>query len=157
MKKLITIVAVTVLALSSLQAQGQGQGHEKHMKMKQMYALKHANPLPNLMRVAKNNKDSLGLSKEQLKAMKAWASVKKPEMKAMVQKVMHLEKALAEEALTTDNDLTKKGEEILDVRREIMAMKNACRANLKTILSPSQYTQVVTLYKENRAHRKAKK
>ena len=68
----------------------------------------------------------------------------------MVKKVMSEEKMLAENALTTDNDSVKDAEDMLETRKTIIAMKAKCNANLKTILTPKQYAQVVTIYRSVR-------
>lgn len=150
MKKILTLVTLVALSLATAQAQNnQKMDHAKHEKMKKAYALKHANPMPNLMRVAMKNKDTLKLSKEQIKALKAWGDTNKPQMQKMIKKVMNQEQRLLEESLTTDENIVQKAEKMLDTRREIIKMKTACRENLKTILTPAQYAQVVSLYKNS--------
>ena len=113
-------------------------------------ALKHANPMPNLMRIAIKNADLLGVDAKQMVALKAWSDTNKPKMKMMVKKVMMEEKMLEENALTTDNDSVKEAEVMLETRKMIIAMKARCNANLKTILTKKQYAQVVTIYRSVR-------
>ena len=40
-------------------------------------ALKHANPMPNLMRIAVGNADLLGLNAEQMKSLQEWINTNK--------------------------------------------------------------------------------
>lgn len=141
MKKIISIVILAILSLTSIEAK---------MANKKAYELRHANPLPNLMRVAMTNKGELNLTQDQITKLQAWSTTNKPQMKKLVQQVMQQERALREEALTTDKNIMKKAEEMLDTRRAIMEMKTACRQNLKTILSAAQYEQVVTIYKSKK-------
>lgn len=141
MKKIITIVVLAILSLTSVEAK---------MANKEGYALRHANPLPNLMRVAMTNKGELNLTQDQITKLQDWSKSNKPQMKQLVQKVMQQERALREEALTTDKNVMEKAEEMLDTRRAIMKKKTACRQNLKTILTAAQYEQVITIYKSQK-------
>ena len=109
-------------------------------------ALDHANPMPNLVRYTMGNGDLLQLSKEQQSSIKEWASINKPKMKKLVKKVIMQEQALLKESLTSDENTLKKAEAILDIRREIMQIKTLCRTHLKSVLTPSQYTQIVNIY-----------
>ncbi len=138
MKKLLLAITLVLMSLSTTHASG-GK-----------YALKHANPMPNLMRIAIKNADLLGVDAKQMVALKAWSDTNKPKIKMMVKKVMMEEKMLLENALTTDNDSVKEAEVMLETRKTIIAMKSRCNANLKTILTKKQYAQVVTIYRSVR-------
>ncbi|MBT8344201.1 MAG: hypothetical protein HKP62_06480 [Sulfurovum sp.] len=138
MKKIIIAMTVILMSLSTVHAAGNQN------------ALQHANPMPNLMRIAIKNADILGINKKQMVALRAWSDTNKPKMMQMVKKVMNEEKMLLENALTTDNDSVKEAEVMLETRKKIIAMKAKCKANLKTILTPKQYTQVVTIYRSVR-------
>jgi len=138
MKKIILAMALLLMSLSTVQASG-GK-----------YALKHANPMPNLMRIAIKNAELLGVDAKQMVALKAWSDTNKPKMKMMVKKVMHEEKMLLENALTTDNDSVKEATAMLETRKEIIAMKTRCKANLKTILTEKQYANVIKIYRSVR-------
>jgi len=134
MKKILLAMTLILMSLSTTQAAGN------------MYALKHANPMPNLMRIAMKNADLLGIDAKQMTALKAWSNTNKPQMQKMVKKVMSEEKMLLENALTTDNDSAKEAAVMLETRKDIIAMKTACRTNLKTILTKKQYAHVITIY-----------
>ena len=138
MKKILLAITLVLMSLSTVNAAGN------------QFALKHANPMPNLMRIAIKNADVLGVDAKQMVALKAWSDTNKPKMKAMVKKVMHEEAMLLENALTTDNDSLKEAEAMLETRKAIIAMKAKCNANLKTILTKEQYAHVVTIYRSVR-------
>lgn len=110
-------------------------------------ALAHANPMPNLMRIAIGNADTLGLNAEQISGLKAWVQTNKPKMKEMIHKVMMEEAMLLEDALTTDNDSVKKAETMLETRKQIIATKAQCRMTLRKILTEKQYAQVIAIYR----------
>lgn len=143
MKKIIVAAFVVLMSFSSLHAMNMGKGMQK-------YALKHANPMPNLMRIAIKNADLLGIDQKQMTALRAWSDTNKPKMMQMVQKVMHEEAMLLENALTTDKDPLKEAEVMLETRKKIIEMKANCLANLKTILTKEQYQNVVTIYRSVR-------
>lgn len=134
MKKMLVIIMMMLMTLSNVYA---GAGH----------ALRHANPLPNLVRLTLGNAELLQLNAAQVEEIRTWARANKPTMMKLVQKVMNEEKMLHEEALTTDKDVVKNAESMLDARREIIIMKTACRMNLKQILSEKQYAQVIGIYR----------
>lgn len=138
MKKTLIILTLLLMSISTVYA---GQG----------YGLRHANPMPNLMRIAVGNAELLNISKEQLAALRVWEGENKPKMMMMVKEVMIQEKMLREEALTTDKDVVKKSEKMLDTRKKIIEMKTACRAHLKSVLSEKQYSQVIGIYRSMRS------
>lgn len=138
MNKILLAITLILMSLSTVEASG-GK-----------YALKHANPMPNLMRIAINNADLLGVDAKQMVALEAWSDTNKPKMQQMVKKVMMEEKMLLENALTTDKDSVKEAEVMLETRKTIIAMKAACNANLKTILTQKQYANVIAIYRSVR-------
>ena len=131
---------ITLMTISNLYA---GGGH----------ALRHANPLPNLVSLTLGNAELLKLDTKQVEALKGWSRMNKPTMMKLVQKVMNEEKMLKEEALTTDKDVVKNAETMLDARREIIKLKTQCRANMKKVLTEKQYAQVISLYRSTQAKR----
>lgn len=110
--------------------------------------LRHANPMPNLVRYVMGNAELLKLSVGQKIAIEQWSKEHKPKMKKMVKQVMMQEEKLLRESLTTDENTLAKAEDILDIRREIMKVKTLCRTHLKTILSTEQYALLLSIYKE---------
>jgi hypothetical protein len=71
----------------------------------------------------------------------------KPVMKGMIKEVIMKEKALLENALTTETDIEKKADEVLALRKKIIMMKTECRKELKRILNEKQYANVIAIYK----------
>jgi len=140
MKKMLVIIMMMLMTLSNVYA---GAGH----------ALRHANPLPNLVRLTLGNAELLQLNATQVKEIRTWARTNKPTMMKLVQKVMNEEYMLKEEALTTDKDVVKNAESMLDARREIIKLKTACRMNLKKVLSEKQYAQVIGIYRSTQPKR----
>lgn len=138
MKKIIIVVTLIVMSFSTLHAMNGSMNRN---------ALKHANPMPNLMRIAVGNADLLGINAEQMKSLQQWMTANKPTMRNMIQKVMHEEKMLLEEALTTDTDTVKKAEVMLETRKQIIEMKTKCRAYLRSVLTKEQYANVIQIYR----------
>ncbi len=134
MKKLLIIITIAIMSLTSIQA---SPG----------YALKHTNPMPNLVRYTLGNAELLQLSKMQVKEIRAWTKANKPQIMKLVKLVMREERMLLEEALTTDTDIVAASQKMLDARKDIIRIKSACRANLKKVLSQKQYAQVVGIYR----------
>lgn len=137
MQKILIVVTLVLMSMTTAYAGGK-------------YALKHANPMPNLMRIAMGNAELLNITGDQIKGLYAWSNENKPKMMMLVKQVMIQEKMLREEALTTDKDTMKKAEEMLDTRRKIMQMKTACRSTLRSILSEKQYARVISIYRSSR-------
>ena len=137
MKKVLIVLMIMFMSTSSVYA---GAG----------FALRHANPMPNLMRITMGNAEILNLSEDQVKALKAWAAENRPKMAMMIKKVVSEEQMLREEALTTDVDVPKKAETMLETRRKIIEMKTKCRAHLKKTLTEKQYAQVIGIYRSMR-------
>ncbi|MDB2562308.1 hypothetical protein N9X61_01760 [Sulfurimonas sp.] len=134
MKKILILAIVAVLSMTSLYA---GQN----------YALKHANPMPNLVRYALGNAELLGLDKKQVQQVKAWAKQNKPTMKKLIKHVIHQEKMLMDEALGADKNTAKIAADTLATRQEIITLKTQCRAHLKSVLTEKQYKDVVSIYR----------
>ena len=137
MKKIILALTLLFMTVPTLQASNQ-------------HALKHANPMPNLMRIAMKNAQLLGIDAKQMTALKAWSTKSKPVMKEMVKKVISEEKMIHEKALNTDVDTLKDAEMMLETRKNIIAMKTKCRNTLKGILTEKQYANVISIYKSVR-------
>ncbi|CAA6826227.1 MAG: Unknown protein [uncultured Sulfurovum sp.] len=134
MKKIIVLITLLLLSVATVEA-----GNKQ--------ALKHTNPMPNLMRIVVGNAALLNLSDVQIKDAKAWMKASKPVMKGMIKEVMMKEKALLENALTTDTDIEKQADEVLALRKKIIMMKTECRKELKRILDEKQYAEVINIYK----------
>lgn len=144
MKKLLSIATIVLISsLSAAPAMHNGA-------MKKVHEINHANPMPNLMRVAIGNAEILNIDKKQMSALMAWSKENKPLMNKMVKDVMQKESEMEYSALTSGSNLEKLADSILETRREIMMKKIACRALLIKTLSAKQYAYLVNIYTTTR-------
>jgi hypothetical protein len=127
---------------------GQG-GHGKHGGKGHGYAMRHANPMPNLMKIVKQHGDRLGLSDDQTQALSAWRDNHMKRMHARADSVMQLEAELAKAALDgrPKAELMGIATRIMTERTQIIATKANCRDNMRRILTPEQYQKVLSLHK----------
>jgi len=144
MKKLLIALIITALSCSSLSAMNNR-------------SLTHANPMPNLMRIAQGNAELLGLNAKQIESLKAWSDANRPKMMQMTQTVMQEEAMLKENALTSDTDIEKQVDSMLQARKNIIMLKTQCRAELKKILTPDQYANVIKIYRSVEPMRRMRK
>lgn len=143
MKKLLVATILVCLAMTS-QAMGKN-------------GMAHANPMPNLMRIVEGNADLLGLDAKQREGLQVWIKANRANMQEMIKSVMKQEQMLKENALTTDTDIEKQVDSLLETRKKIMMTKTKCRAELKKILTPEQYKNVVNIYRSAQPMRMMKK
>ena len=139
-------ILVLVLFMTSFIYAGMGSGMGNRSGMGS-YALKHANPMPNLMRVALGNSALLGLSKSQIDSLNTWRTENQGKLRSLAQQVLSEERALHEHSLTNDDMAMKKATNILELRKQIMQTKTNCRTTLRKVLSKEQYNKVVSIYK----------
>ncbi len=114
-----------------------GSVHAADMdKAKLMAAVKHAHPLPNLMRVIVKNQDLLALSEEQKQSVADWMEKHRPIVKELAMSIRDGEKALHEAALNcaTKEEMMAKLDELLKKRREIAELKMDCRDAMRNLL-----------------------
>ena len=137
MKKIIVALMLMVMSISTVYASSG-------------YAFRHANPLPNLMRVAMGNADLLDLSKEQRKSLMGYAKSNRPKARALVKQIIEQENALMKEALTTDKSVDAMADKMLENRKKLIKMKSACRTFLKSVLNEKQYKQVLSIYRSTK-------
>jgi hypothetical protein len=163
MKKILTLIMATFLmtsvngfASSHGQQVNMHEGmHKKHDKSKKM-AMKHANPLPNLMKVVSKYGDQLDLSEQQNAALADWRKKNNKKTHALVKQVIASEKQLHTAALSnaSQSELQDLMDKVLGVRLQIAKTKISCRENMRKILSNDQWNKVVTLYRQNIIARK---
>ncbi len=139
--RLPILLSLFILSFSALAETG--------MTPEQMQMLRHANPMPNLMRVVMTQGDKLDLTAEQRKALDEWHRKNQPHMMEMVKRVHELEKRLANEALEGASGavLQQITNEIFKLRENIITAKLACRNHMHGILKPKQWDKLVELYK----------
>jgi hypothetical protein len=122
------------------------QGGKGHGKQKG-YAMRHANPMPNLMKIVKQQGDQLGLSDEQAAQLAVWRENNMAPMHARAEQVMALEAELKQAALDgrPKAELMGIASRIMSERTQIIATKADCRDHLMRVLTPEQFTQLVSL------------
>jgi len=135
------ILSVLICSGSVFAQQGQGMHHMQAM-------MKHANPMPNLMRVVKRHADMLSLTEEQSKALAEWRHASHHSMHASVNEVHRLENALFDASMSgkSKEEIMGLATKVLDLRKEIISRKTDCRDNMKSILTEEQFSEVVKLY-----------
>jgi hypothetical protein len=117
-----------------------------------MAAVKHAHPLPNLMRVITQpqlQEGILELSEEQILAVKAWIKKHRPIVKEIALSIKAGEESLREAALNgvSKDELMVQLDDLLAKRKEIAELKMDCRDSIRQILSEEQWKKLVELYK----------
>ena len=148
----IVFVLFLLLFSAGVAAQGHGKGHhgkgqhdgsQGHDMM-----MRHASPMPNLMKVVKKHADRLNLSEEQDKALADWRARHHEPMHARAAQVAEMEKALNEAAMAgrPKAELMVMNARILNVRDQIVSTKTDCRDNLRRVLTPEQYHRVLSIY-----------
>jgi hypothetical protein len=122
---------------------GKGQGGHK--------AMRHANPMPNLMMVIRKHGDQLNLSEAQSQELAAWRQANMERMHARAERVIEMERQLADAALAgaPKSDLMGMANQIFRERSQIIAIKADCRDNLARILSLEQMRQVIEIYRQS--------
>lgn len=124
--------------------------HNKMEKQQKSLAMKHANPLPNLMKVTKKFGEELNLSMEQKSELKKWSSHNGPIMRDMVKEVINAEQALHSAALgnASQAELQDMMDNVLRIRLKVAQGKMRCRENMKKILNDQQWKKVVNIYQQ---------
>ncbi len=159
----LAVLLFSVVLASSALAEGHGghgKGHGKHHgKPGHGQSMRHANPMPNLMKVVKKQGDKLGLSDEQKAELTQWHDQNADNMHANFAKVGEMEKELNAATLAgkPTAELMTMASDIMKLRTQIIATKAACRDNMRRVLSDEQYAQVVALYGEMQQQKMARK
>jgi len=139
-KIVLSSFLVFLLALTHVQATSMDET---------MMAVKHAHPLPNLMRVIQQHKNELNLSVEQKQELESWIKEHRAKLQELALSIRDGEKALAEVALNgaPKTDILVQLDELLKKRREMASIKIDCRDNMRQLLGEDKWKQVVALYK----------
>lgn len=116
----------------------------------QNMAMKHANPLPNFMKVIKKFGGSLDLSSQQQSALAAWRDKNGPVAKQLVKDIINAEKALHDSAFshTSQQQLQDMMDKVLGKRLQLAQTKIRCRENMRSVLNDQQWNKVIALYRE---------
>jgi hypothetical protein len=154
------VIALSLLLIASgALAQGHG-GHGKnhgqgHGKQGHGQAMRHANPMPNLMKIVKKHGDELGLSDAQKAEMQRWHQANADNMHASFAKVGELEGQLNAAALAgrPKAELMVMASRIMQLRTGIVSTKIDCRDNMRRVLSAEQYAKLLALYEARQTGR----
>ncbi len=143
-----------------------GMGHHGKKGNKGHHKKGHsmnANPMPNLMKVIKKHGDKLALSEGQKSKLAEWRTANHDKVHGLMKNIRQSEKELNAASLAGADKATllAKADEIMDMRKAIIATKTDCRDNLKTVLTDKQYSQVIEIYKsmgkkQGKHHKKGK-
>lgn len=123
-------------------AMGKADNHQRMMMMR------HTNPMPNYMQVVVKMGGQLNLSAEQQQALANWRKDNNAAVEALAGDIAAAEQRLSELSMSGSDsvDIELAAQAMLDKRMEMIQRKNACRDNLRQILSEDQFAQVVELY-----------
>lgn len=143
------LISMMLLSSASIAS---SHGYKSQMKAKMSpknMAMKHANPMPNLMQVTKKFSHELNLSQQQAAKLKKWSDHNGPIMQNMVKELIGAEKDLHIVALSnaSQTDLQNKLESVMELRLKIATGKMKCRSNMRNILDDKQWDTVVNIYK----------
>jgi len=149
--KLTQVVLMSVLLASGgLYAEGYGKGGQGKGQGGHRALLRHANPMPNLMKVIKKEGDQLNLTAEQAKALETWRERHGEPMHAKAAELKKMEQALNQAAMEgrPKAELMNMASRIMNERMNIVSTKTDCRDNMRRILSAEQYNKVLALYQQ---------
>ncbi|UOG90610.1 MAG: Spy/CpxP family protein refolding chaperone [Candidatus Thiothrix sulfatifontis] len=122
---------------------------EAAAKQATMKNMMHANPMPNYMVIIRKEADTLKLNDEQKAKVDGWFNENNSKAAEVVTKIVAAEQAFAEASMsgTSEADLMKQFDEMAAMRRALAEQKTKCRDHMQTVLTPEQWTQVVSLQK----------
>ena len=153
MKKIAFTTFILLAAFSSVQAAEMDKAAEidkaKMDKAALLAAVKHAHPLPNLMRIIVDNQDQLGLSAEQKQAVADWIKKHRPIVTELAMSIKEGEQTLHDSALNcaAKEGMMAKLEELLNKRRKMAVLKMECLETMHQLLGYEKWQQVLELYK----------
>jgi hypothetical protein len=149
MKRIVPLVLCTLIATSPLAfAEGHGKHGKGHGKQGHGAVMRHANPMPNLMKVVKKHGDQLNLSDEQRAALTQWHSQNADSMHGRFDRIKEMEAELNAASLAgkPKAELMVMASRIMNERTEIISIKTDCRDNMRRVLTPDQYAKVLEIY-----------
>ena len=144
--KLVVTAPVKKVMRMGMKHHGSHGGNEQQNRQ----MVKHTNPMPNLMKVVTKHGDALGLSTEQSEKLAKWRSGNHEKVHAMMMRVIKLEAELKEAGLSGKSkaDILGMADEVLAVRKSIIEAKTNCRDNMKSVLTPEQFSKVAKMYEK---------
>lgn len=151
MKKLMIALSIGALTMSGISTTSYASNHKKITKPSAEFfqQLDHASFMPNFMKYIKQNKAELKVTKEQMKALKAYHKENSPIVHKMVKQLTKAEAKAKTMALENfpPEAVAKVGRHSLDIRYDLMMAKLKCRSFVKSVLNPKQYKKALTSYK----------
>ncbi len=150
-----SLIIFSTLLLASVSVHASSHGNKQSMGSVMGYekpgmAMKHANPLPNLMKVTMKFGEELNLSAEQKSELANWNTHNGPIMKDLVRDVIKAEQVLHSAALSNASqaELQNLMDHVLRLRLQVAKGKIRCRENMRRILNEQQWNKVVSIYKQ---------
>lgn len=149
-------IALFILVSFNAYASSHGGEHKMHGNKEHKKALKHANPMPNFMKVVAKYGDELDLSDKQAAALKAWRKENGKKVHALVKQVVEAEKNLHNAAFgdTSQAELQDMMDKVLNLRLRVAQTKMRCRENMRSVLNAGQWNKLVRLYQDKVLARK---
>lgn len=151
----VSLIIFSALLFASVSVQASSHGNKQKMKSEldqqnKAWAMKHANPLPNLMKVVKKFGNELNLSADQKSAMEKWRIQNGSVMEGLVKDVVNAEQTLHSSALgnASQAELQNLMDNVLRLRLQIAKGKMRCRENMRKVLNEQQWNKVVSLYRK---------
>jgi len=116
----------------------------------QLKRMRHASPLPNLMRVALKNKEALELDETQIRNLEFWRNRQSIIAKRLVREISALEAGVHASSLSgkPTGYLINQMSTLLGKRMQLASQKILCRDNMMHVLTPQQWSKVVELYQQ---------
>ena len=110
--------------------------------------MKHANPMPNLMRVVVRHERMLGLSEGQKLALADWRMNNHDRIHVKVRQLHDLERTMYRASMQGKSkaEIMAMTSRAMQLRTDIIAGKIACRDYMRNVLSPDQYAKVLAMY-----------
>lgn len=118
-----------------------------------MQKMRHASPMPNLMKVVVEHGDELGLDDTQKRLLRFWREHKMIQAKRLVERIDALESELHDAALAgkPTGYLIATTSKMLSLRMQLASQKILCRDNMMHVLKPEQWNKLVALYEKAQA------
>ncbi len=121
----------------------------------------HPSPLlrlPRPMRMIRANPERFAITDEQAQRLETELhAVYSPQMHALMDKTVQLEEAMQTALLIDGRDLSELKadlERLIGLKRQLLQLRVAALAQLRTILSPEQFSQLVAAHQEHRAEKR---
>lgn len=114
-------------------------------KQDMMAMMKHANPVPNYMRIVVMHGDDLDLTTEQSNQLAKWREKSHHRVNGLVNEVIEGEKALKQASMENKSreEMNQMAQAVMEKRLAIIDVKTRYRDNMRKILNDKQWNKVV--------------